>query len=99
MARAVAVAGVLAAALVGVHLAAGGGEYGPTRPADPCTREVRVGGETDVMSTAQRVGLIALDATAPNRSSHAPAYIDWFPPPLAPVMAMRSPSTSGRPRR
>lgn len=64
MARAIGVAAVVAAAVIGVHLAAGGGAFEPTRTADPCTREVRVAGETDVMSTAQRVGLIALDATA-----------------------------------
>lgn len=64
MARAIGFAAVMAAALVAIHLAAGGGGHAPTPPGDPCTREVRAGGETDVMSTAQRVGLIALDATA-----------------------------------
>lgn len=64
MVRAIAVAAAVAAVLVAVHVAAGGGDYEPTRPADPCTREVRVAGERGVMSTAQRVGLIALDATA-----------------------------------
>ena len=34
--------------------------------------------------------------TALSRSSQAPEYIDWLPPPLAPVMPMCSPSTSGR---
>jgi len=64
MVRAVAVAAALAALLVAVHVAAGGGDYEPTRPADPCTREVRVSRDAGVMGTAQRVGLIALDATA-----------------------------------
>ncbi|MDQ3739902.1 MAG: hypothetical protein M3389_03060 [Actinomycetota bacterium] len=64
MVRAIGAAAVVAAALVIVHLAAGGGDYAPTPPGDPCTREVRAAGETDVIGTAQRVGLIALDATA-----------------------------------
>ena len=35
-------------------------------------------------------------ATAAMRSSSAPMYADWKPPPLVPVIEMRAPSTSGR---
>ena len=61
---AVGVAAVLALALVAVHLAAGGGDFEPTKPGDPCAREVRVEQETDLVTTAERVGLVALDGAA-----------------------------------
>ena len=61
---AVGVPAVLALALVAVHLAAGGGDFEPTTPGDPCAREVRVEQETDLVTTAERVGLVALDGAA-----------------------------------
>ena len=60
----VLVAAVVSATLVFAYLAAGGGDFEPTRPGDPCTREVRVEGETDLVTTAERVGLVALDGAA-----------------------------------
>ena len=60
----VGIAALVSLVLVGVHLAAGGGDFEPTRPADPCEREVRVAEETDVVTTAERVGLVALDGAA-----------------------------------
>jgi hypothetical protein len=57
-------AAVVSAALVFGYLAAGGGGFAPTSPGDPCDREVRVEGETDLVTTAERVGLVALDGAA-----------------------------------
>lgn len=61
---AILAAAVVSAALVFAYLASGGGDFAPTRPGDPCDREVRVEGETDLVATAQRVGLVALDGAA-----------------------------------
>jgi hypothetical protein len=59
----IAAAAVLAAALAGVYLASGGGDFETSRPADPCTREQR-STDTDVVAAAERVGLTALDGAA-----------------------------------
>ena len=60
----IAVAAVAALALVVLHLASGGGDFEPTPPGDPCEREVVVAEETDLITTAERVGLVALDGAA-----------------------------------
>jgi hypothetical protein len=61
---AVGVAAVVALALVLAHLAAGGGDFEPRGTGDPCGREVRVEGETDLITTAERIGFVALDSAA-----------------------------------
>ena len=63
MTRALLAAAAVSLALVGVYLAAGGGDFEPTPPADPCTREVAAA-RTDLFGTAERVGLVALDGAA-----------------------------------
>jgi hypothetical protein len=61
---AVGLAAAVSLALVVVYLAAGGGDFEPTPPGDPCDREVVVAEETDLITTAERVGLVALDGAA-----------------------------------
>jgi hypothetical protein len=61
--RVLVLALVLAAALVGVHLLAGGGDFAPTPVADPCRPRARPA-SGDVLDPAQRATLAILDGTA-----------------------------------
>jgi hypothetical protein len=61
--RLVALAAILAAALVGIHLVAGGGSYAPTPVADPCAPRVRPS-SGDLLDPAQRATLAVLDGAA-----------------------------------
>ena len=60
----IATAAAAAVVLVVVYLAQGGGDFEPTAPGDPCQREVVVAQETDLVTTAERIGLVALDGAA-----------------------------------
>jgi hypothetical protein len=66
--RLVALAAVLAAALVGIHLLAGGGGYAPTPVADPCAPRARPS-SGDLLDPAQRATLAVLDGAACNLGS------------------------------
>jgi hypothetical protein len=59
----VALAAVVAAALVGVYLLAGGGGYEPTPVADPCAPRERPR-SGDLLDPAQRATLAVLDGAA-----------------------------------
>jgi hypothetical protein len=59
----VALAAVVAAALVGIHLLAGGGGYAPTPVADPCAPRERPR-SGDLLDPAQRATLAVLDGAA-----------------------------------
>ena len=57
-------AAVLVAAVVAVQLAAGGADYGPQRPADPCVERPAAPFEAALEALAERVVLTGLDETA-----------------------------------
>jgi hypothetical protein len=59
----VALAAIVAVALVGVHLLAGGGDYAPTPVADPCAPRERPS-SGDLLDPAQRATLAILDGAA-----------------------------------
>ena len=61
--RALIVAVLASAALVGTYVALGGGDYEPTPPPDPCSSRAS-GGSADLTGTLERVGLNALAGAA-----------------------------------
>ncbi len=64
MTRALLAAALAALVLVGVYLAAGGGSYEVTEPADPCTRAAPPATGGGLERTAERLALTALDGAA-----------------------------------